>query len=92
MHTKGELPVQGALPKQQHPREGQVFSWLAGYCAVRGLSYGITGNKHVSPKGFAGVSGNAIKQPEIILLSGDSSLFTDNRSSLQQEEQDKKLD
>lgn len=35
MHTKGELPVQGALPKQQHPREGQVFSWLAGYCAVR---------------------------------------------------------
>lgn len=54
MHTKGELPVQGALPKQQHPREGQVFSWLVGYYAVRGLSYGITGNKHVSPKGFAG--------------------------------------
>lgn len=54
MHTKEELPAQGALLKQQYPRESQVFSWLAGYYAVIGLSFGITGNKHMSPKGFAG--------------------------------------
>lgn len=42
----------------------------------RGLSYGITGDEHMSPNGSVGISTIQLKNPEITFARFERSLFT----------------
>lgn len=82
--TKEGLTVR--FRNRRRSSQGWVLSWLAGFSAVGGLSYGMVfqGTDTRAPMVLLGFQQYSLKPPEIAFPGVERSLFTDNRSSLQQ--------